>query len=106
CEPGLLRALFLAGNSPEAAHYFVGYLWIKAAASTLARQCPKLARPALLYPLLTKLIFDSEAILECFYDGPASAFKVDDLVMRLTSVFKNGGLARLHKARPATLDKT
>ncbi len=90
---GVLRALFIESSDPTKGHYLTGYLWLKAAAATLVRVCPEIARPALLYPILTKLIFDHPMFIEIAASKDAP--DVETIVSKIKETFQSPNLARL-----------
>ncbi|MEW6339108.1 MAG: hypothetical protein RXR20_19655 [Paraburkholderia sp.] len=68
---GLLTELFVR-KIGETAHYFIGYLYVKAVAAHIARFAPELGAPSTLLPLLIRLICDHPAI-ERAVDGKLKA---------------------------------
>jgi hypothetical protein len=85
---GLLRLLFCDTGHPEHSYYLVGYLWIRAAAELIARHCARLGRPAIMLPLLIKLLCD-HPIIEDASLGKVSASEIiaaiRDSIFSLTS---------------------
>jgi hypothetical protein len=58
---GILSDLFVVPN-PATAHYFAGYLYVKAVAAKIARVAPSLDDASTLLPLLVRLICDHPVI--------------------------------------------
>lgn len=63
---GLLHLLYQDSESSVAEQnlYLVGYLWVKAAAASLARRCPPLAPADVMLPLLIRILCDHPALLQ------------------------------------------
>lgn len=94
---GLLRALFADHRRPDAAYYLVGYLWVKAAAAAIRRYSPRLARPAVFLPLLSRLICD-HPIIESTWRGETRLEDLPDALLQTISGLNAESLSRLERA--------
>lgn len=86
---GLLTELFVRKIS-ETAHYFIGYLYVKAVAAHIARLVPRLGHPSTLLPLLIRLICD-HPVIEQAVDGK---LKAEDAIEAIHASLR--GLTRAH----------
>lgn len=95
--PGLLRLLFADPHAPECAHYFVGYLWIKAASSVLAKLNSRFSRSTVALPFLIRLLCDHPVIAKV-WTGQADHDVIAAELLKSVAALNARSLARVYEA--------